>query len=86
MKGLLLFGATTGKVHKARKCILFQNSPIEFQFRIGSINGPERSGMFVDPRSYCNKYTEVGGCRIYYKMKYLYAKTVPCGTPDSTSA
>ena len=59
MKGLLLFGATTGKVHKARKCILFQNSPIEFQFRIGSISGPERSGMFVDPRSYCNKYTEV---------------------------
>ena len=56
MKGLFLFGATTGKVHKARKCILFQNSPMEFQFRIGSINGPERSGMFVDPRFYCNKY------------------------------
>ena len=59
MKGLFLLGATTGKVHKARKCILFQNSPMEFQFRIGSINGPERSGMFVDPRFYFNKYTEV---------------------------
>ena len=71
-KGLLLFGATTSKVHKARKCIFFQNSPIDFQFRIGSINGPERSGMFVDPRSYCNKYTEVWWLSIYYKMKYLY--------------
>ena len=41
-KGLLLFGATTGKVHKARKCIFFQNSPIDFQFRIGSTIGNTR--------------------------------------------
>ena len=71
MKGLLLFGATTGKVHKARKCILFQNSPIEFQFRIGSINGPERSGMFVDTTmrftclSYSNSVCEVLVLRLH---------------------
>ena len=60
------------KFTKHGNVFFFQNSPIDFQFRVGSINGPERSGMFVDPRSYCNKYAEVWRLSIYYKMKYLY--------------
>ena len=34
--------------------------------------GPERSRMFVDPRSYSTSTLRFGGCRIYYEMKYLY--------------
>ena len=37
---------------------IFKIVPLVFRFRIGSINGPERPRMFVDPRCYSNKYNE----------------------------